>query len=251
MSFEADAKANAKRGKKRAKASLGDDGGRKKKGKAKAEERVDRRAPLPVRNKKRELVFEGHPEFRPNLTPKQIMQMGSFGGTYFRPIKSSVTNKSYTKAWEEFPEDWFEGLNITTQVASRTYEKALNKFGVKCGGSLDMWESSGWIVEQDPYGWFQWYCRFYLGRRTDDDDRQIGRGNRAIGLLSTSPLFFQSAGPTGRFRTQLMNKVIKNNTTYNDPSVSPVIRQTLQHWGYELTEEDFIMYLKQKGFDGS
>ncbi|CAM9421325.1 unnamed protein product [Sphacelaria rigidula] len=133
-------------------------------------------AEIPKRNKQGQLVFPDHPKFRPNLTPKEVMQMGSFGGSYFRPIRSSVTNMSYKDVWKEFPSDWFEGLNIKRQVANPMYLDSVNKYGVGCGGDLHMWESSGWMRPCDPYGWFQWYCRFYLGRRCDDDDRQISRG---------------------------------------------------------------------------
>ena len=61
--------------------------------------------------------------------------------------------------WKELPEDWLQGLDVKRQVASSVYNEAVNKYGKKCGGSLEMWEQSGWIVRQDPYGWFQWYCR--------------------------------------------------------------------------------------------
>ena len=68
-------------------------------------------------------------------------------------------------------------------------------FGVACGQSLAAWESSGWIAARDPYGWHQWYCRFYQGRRTDDDERQIGR-------------WLACAGPTGRWKGNLAAKVV-------------------------------------------
>ena len=78
------------------------------------------------------------------------------------PPPSSVTKTNYgPEVYKELPEDWLKGLNIKTQVASPNYDVNKNKYKVKCGGSLEMWETSGWIVEQDPYGWFQWYCRFF------------------------------------------------------------------------------------------
>eukprot|EP01035_Chromulina_nebulosa_P018076 gene18076-23724_t len=177
----------------------------------------DYKIDIPLRNNFNELIFQDHKEFKPNLTPKEILQLGSFGGTYFRSIKSGVTGLVYKDVWQEFPSDWFEGLNISKQVTSSTYYTSVNKFKEKCGGDLDMWESSGWIVDIDPYGWFQWYCRFYLGRRTSDDDRQISRG---LGLPPEKAV--------------------------NDPKISPKIRQLLQHWGYHLTLRDLQQAIKEK-----
>eukprot|EP00128_Syssomonas_multiformis_P007203 Colp12_sorted_trinity150504_noHs@7288 len=208
-----------------------------KKVKVKKEEKVDedgRTSIIPKRNAHGELVFPDHPEFRPNLTPKQVIQMGSFGGTYFRNIKSAVTDESYRDAWKEFPEDWFEGLDIKRQVASQTYDCGVNKYKVKCGQTLDFWQDSKWIAAQDPYGWFQWYCRFYLGRRSPDDKRQISRG---LGVM----------GPGGRFKNNLIGQIARKRSTYDDVSISPVIRQTLQHWAYQLTQRDFEKYAKKKG----
>ncbi|XP_045118513.1 uncharacterized protein LOC123508704 [Portunus trituberculatus] len=190
-------------------------------------------APPPTRNALGQLVFEGAPEFCPNLTPKQVLQMGSFGGTYFRPIKSGVTGESYRDVWKELPSDWLEGLNIKTQVASSIYDTEVNKFKVKCGGSLEMWEESGWIDKQDPYGWFMWYCRYYQGRRSEDDERQIGRWSRCAGLK-------------GRWRQNLVTKVFRASSKFDDASVSPVVRQTLQHWGYELNKHDYDLGVKRQ-----
>ena len=109
--------------------------------------------PLPTRNKNNELVFKDHPEFRPNLSPKEVLNLGSFGGTYFRRIKSSVTGETYgTNTYKEFPKDWFENLDIKKQVTSAKYNTTMNRYKVKCGGDLHMWESSGWISNIDPYG---------------------------------------------------------------------------------------------------
>ena len=121
-------------------------------------------AALPTRNAKRELVFPDYPHFRPNLTPKEVLQKGSFGGTYFRPIYSRVTQQHYSDVWKELPADWLTGLNMSTQVSSALYRTSVNRYKEACGGDLDMWEGSGWITHIDPYGWFQWYCRFYQGR---------------------------------------------------------------------------------------
>ncbi|XP_046583388.1 uncharacterized protein LOC124290646 [Haliotis rubra] len=198
-----------------------------------SDEKIEFTASLPTRNSKGQLVFAGVPEFRPNMTPKEVMHAGSFGGTYFRPIKSGATKKSYSGVWKELPKDWLQGLNIGQQLSSSTYDEKVNTYKVKCGGSLDMWESSGWIHKQDPYGWFQWYCRFYQGGRTEDDKRQIGR-------------WLRCAGTTGRWRNNLISKCVKSGCGYDNHSISPVVRQTLQHWGYKLNKEDFDAYAKKK-----
>ena len=172
------------------------------------------------------LLDKKYPEFKPNLTPKRVFEMGAFGGTYFRPIYSSVTNKNYKSknVIREF-KNWFTKIDNDKKVTSSNYDKQVNKYKVKCGSSLESWEKSGWISKQDPYGWFQWYCRFYRGRRTKDDRRQIDR-------------WLKLAGPNGRFKKRLINMIKKKGTIYNDYEVSPVIRQVLLHWGYELTPAD-------------
>ena len=108
--------------------------------------------PIPTKSASGHLVFEDHPEFCPNLTPKEVLQLGSFGGTYFRPIHSRVTGEDYDEEWEDLPMDWLKGLNIKRQVAAPKYNKAVNKYNAECGGDLDMWEGSGWISKIDPYG---------------------------------------------------------------------------------------------------
>eukprot|EP00090_Calanus_glacialis_P019018 TRINITY_DN29344_c0_g1_i1.p1 TRINITY_DN29344_c0_g1~~TRINITY_DN29344_c0_g1_i1.p1 ORF type:complete len:302 (+),score=90.68 TRINITY_DN29344_c0_g1_i1:38-943(+) len=184
-------------------------------------------APLPTQNSKNQLIFPDHPEFKPNLTPKEVLQKGSFGGNYFRPIYSSVTKQKYGKeVWQELPKDWLEGLDIKNQVSSSFYDNSRNKYKVKCGASLEEWENSGWMDKQDPYGWFQWFCRFYQGRRTEDDERQIGRWARC-------------AGETGRWKNNLISKIVKAGCAWDNYAVSPVVRQTLQHWAYQLNKEDF------------
>ena len=120
------------------------------------------------------VTFSDHPEFTPNLTPREIFLLGSFGGTYWRPIFSSVTGKSYMDQWKEFPFLIDIDPNLMSLPWSK-YDKDINRFKVKVGTTLEYWEKKGWIHPQDPYGWVQWYCRFYMGRRSLDDERQIKR----------------------------------------------------------------------------
>ena len=91
---------------------------------------------------------------------------------------------------------------------------------------MELWEEKGWINKLHPYGWVQWYCDFYNGRRGEDDDRQMNR-------------WIRTAGPNSRFRRALINLINKHKTDYDDFTISPKIRQTLQHWGYVLTKKDF------------
>ena len=170
------------------------------------------------------VIFEDWPDFAPNLTPREIFQSGSFGGSYWRPIRSSVVGKELSGQHLEF-EDWWEGIPDSL-LTSGVYDKSVNRYGVKSGSSLEMWESKGWIRSEDPYGWVQWYCRFFSGRRGPDDERQVKRWKAF-------------AGERGRFRSQLIKKIIARESRFDDDSVSPVIRQSLQHWGYRLIESDF------------
>lgn len=170
------------------------------------------------------IYFKDHPEFQPNLSPKQIFQLGSFGGTYWRPIRSGVTKKNYKNVHKEFS-SWWRGIP-DKKLNSSECDLEINKYKVHSGTSLKDWESKHWIKAQDPYGWVQWYCRFYKGRRSKDDKRQIDR-------------WLKFAGPSGRFRVRLINMIKAKRKKYNDASVSPVIRQGLQHWGYRLTNGDF------------
>jgi len=166
-----------------------------------------------------------YPEFQPNLTPREIFTRGSFGGGYWRPINSGVLHKKLAnRHHHKNISTLFRGIP-EKKLSSTIYDANVNKYQVSCGSSLEAWESKNWIKAQDPYGWVEWYCHFYQGRRSDDDRRQI---NRWLAL----------AGPRGRFRVRLINMIRNKNTSVNDYSVSPVIRQTLQHWGYTLRAKD-------------
>jgi len=178
------------------------------------------------RNNKGEIVFKDYPEFTPNLSPREIFKLGSFGGTYWRPIHSKVTNKNYKNKHHAYPKSWWNGIpedHLTREWDD--YDKDINKYKVKVGTTLEFWEEKNWITKYQPYGWVQWYCDFYSGKRGPDDERQIDR-------------WVKTGGPNSRFRRALINLIIKNKTKYDDFNVSPKIRQTLQHWGYVLTKKD-------------
>ena len=171
-----------------------------------------------------------------NRTPEEVLRAGAFGFTYFCPITSAVMNTRYNPKdvlREMVETSWIEGLDGKMLLTSSTYRPQVNKYGVKCGGLLGMWESGGWIADSDPYGWFQWYCRFYRGRRCYDA-KQISR-------------WLKSAGPKGRFRSQLCNKILAANTRADDPAISSVIRQTLLHWGLEITPNILEQHKKRIG----
>ena len=121
--------------------------------------------------------FEDYPEFRPNLSPEEVIKLGSFGGTYFRPIYSAVTNKNYKdKHKKYFSESFLKKYDPKKYLTKpfEEYDKSVNKYNVKCGQTLEAWQKSNWITKHDPYGWFEWYCNFFNGRRIkDEDERQI------------------------------------------------------------------------------
>ena len=97
--------------------------------------------------------------FLPELSPKEMLELGVFGGKYLNDCKN------------EFPTDWFSNAKLS---ASKDHH--LNYFSVDASQPLSEWRKKGWIHAQDPRGWFQWYCRYYMGRRTDaEDQRQIKR----------------------------------------------------------------------------
>lgn len=132
--------------------------------------------------------------FNPQLTPHEMLKLGVFGGTY---LNESI---------EEFPKKWQEGAKLANQ-----YDKNLNFFKVDASQPLSVWQKKGWIHPQDPRGWFQWYCRYYMGRRSIDDERQIKRW-KAI----------------KRHIAQLQKYCRKGDITCR-----PRQRQALLHWAYD------------------
>lgn len=100
-----------------------------------------------------------HPEFKPELTPKQMLKLGVFGGKYLGDCK------------KEFPKDW----NLGDKHWFDEPDENLNFFKINASKPLSYWIEKGWIYKEDPRGWFQWYCRYYMGRRCPDDERQVKR----------------------------------------------------------------------------
>jgi hypothetical protein len=134
-------------------------------------------------------------DFDPELTPKQMLELGVFGGVYMRDCK------------KEFPEDWFK----KAKFAQNKREADLNYFKINASQPLSVWRKKGWIYKDDPRGWFQWYCRYYMGRRCDDDKRQIKRW-RAI--------------------RRHIAQIIKNCKPA-DMLCRPKQRQAVLHWAYD------------------
>jgi len=135
------------------------------------------------------------PSFEPELTPKEMLALGVFGGRYLTDCRA------------EFPADWFEGARLCHE----RHDPALNFFGVNASQPLAVWRAKGWIHPDDPRGWFQWYCRYWLGRRSPDDERQIRRWRAAR-----------------RHAAQ-----IRKACWPGDFACRPRQRQALLHWAYD------------------
>lgn len=138
-----------------------------------------------------------HPDFRPELTPKDMLELGVFGGKYM------------TDCQKEFPKSWFTRAKLSPEH----HNDALNYFHQHASQPLSVWVAKGWInAEHDPRGWFQWYCRYYMGRRLPgEDERQIKRW-KAI----------------RRHKVQ-----IQKNCQRGDMTCRPAQRQALLHWAYD------------------
>ena len=160
-------------------------------------------------------------DFSPNKTPIEIIKEGAFGVTYFRDVYSNINKEWYKNSWKEFV--YLKNIDAKF-YASDYYDINVNKYGVKCETSLRFWENIGWINKIDPYGWFQSYFRYWLGRRSKDDRRQIIRWKKI----------------TSRFRSTLEKMIRNAGSKYDDYLILPKIRQILLHWGYELIEKDFF-----------
>ena len=136
-----------------------------------------------------------HPLFRPEFTPPQMLRLGVFGGKYM------------TDCTDEFPASWFRNAKLCRE----RHDAKLNFFGVNASKPLSYWAERGWIYHEDPRGWFQWYCRYYMGRRCPDDERQIKRWIA--------------------FRRHMSQ--IKAHCRRRDFTSRPRQRQALLHWAYD------------------
>lgn len=136
-----------------------------------------------------------HADFRPELTPNEMLELGVFGGKYM------------TDCAAEFPADWFTHAKLCPE----RHDATLNCFGVNASQPLSVWRAKGWLHEDDPRGWFQWYCRYYMGRRGEDDERQIRRW-RAI-------------------RRHVAQ--VERNCRAGDLTCRRRQRQALLHWAYD------------------
>lgn len=136
------------------------------------------------------------PGFEPELTPADMLELGVFGGKYM------------TDCTDEFPADWFENARF----ASGRPDPRLNYFGVRASVPLQVWVEKGWIYPDDPRGWFQWYCRYYSGRRLPQEDhRQIARWRA--------------------FRRHAAQ--VRKHCEPGNPFCRPKQRQALLHWAYD------------------
>lgn len=192
----------------------------------------DATAQPPTRDEDATFHFVDEPLFTPNKSPEEMIREGCFGGSYFRPLYSRKLGVTIEDDWRELPEAWISCLDVDTWLTSPTYNPEINKYKVTCGQSIEEWEAAGWINHTfDVRGWFQWYCRFFLGRRCEDDERQISRWRKCV-------------GETGRWRRMLLKKyvalgireVFDDGEDEDQVDVSPVMHQTCTHWAFEVRQ---------------
>jgi hypothetical protein len=136
------------------------------------------------------------PEFKPELTPEQLLELGVFCGKYM------------TDTQQEFPKSWFKKAKLSPTGPNCS----LNYYGINASQPLSVWRNNGWLHQDDPRGWFQWYCRYYQGRRMPEEDkRQIKRWKA--------------------FRRHVTQ--LRNNCEPGNPFCRPRQRQALLHWAYD------------------
>lgn len=136
-----------------------------------------------------------HPEFKPELTPREMLELGVFGGRYMTDCRA------------EFPASWF----ARAKLSPGRRDPSLNHFKVDASKPLAYWREKGWIHPDDPRGWFQWYCRYTMGRRGPDDERQIKRWKAMTRHIAQ----------------------LRKHCRPGDATCRPVQRQALLHWAYD------------------
>ncbi len=136
-------------------------------------------------------------DFAPELTPPEMLRLGVFDGKYFDVDQI------------EFPKYWFSSAKIARDGIA---DPSLNYFKIHASQPLSVWQKKGWINPRDPRGWFQWYCRYYLGRRMPDEDfRQIKRWKAIKRHIAQ----------------------VKKNCMKGDLACRPKQRQAILHWAYD------------------
>ena len=136
------------------------------------------------------------PEFAPELTPGQMLRLGVFGGKYMTDCRN------------EFPKSWYSGAKLCPE----RHDPELNYFGINASKPLSYWRKKGWIYPDDPRGWFQWYCRYYMGRRLHEEDRRQVKRWKAI-------------------RRHIAQ--VKKNCRKGDIDCRRKQRQAILHWAYD------------------
>ena len=141
-----------------------------------------------------------HKDFKPDLTPKEMLELGVFGGKYMTDCAEPKNT--------EYPREWF----VNAKLCKEKHDANLNLFKVNASQPLSVWRKNGWIYKEDPRGWFEWYCRYYMGRRIADEDlRQIKRWKAITRHIAQ----------------------IGKNCTAGDLNCRRKQRQAVLHWAYD------------------
>ena len=135
-----------------------------------------------------------HPEFKPELTPREMLELGVFGGKYM------------TDCAREFPASWFR----RAKLCHERHDPKLNHFGVNASKPLSYWKKKGWIYHEDPRGWFQWYCRYYMGRVVLTTSGRLNAGARCAAIAQ-----------------------VRQNCPPGEMDCRRRQRQALLHWAYD------------------
>lgn len=165
-------------------------------------------------------------DFYPYLTPSDILKNGAFGGSYFgiEDLKGDYDYQSlFLETLSDVPAKYYLGDK---------YRPKMNMFKVRSGMNYDYWTEMNWMHPDDPYGWFEWYLKYFNGRRHEDDDRQIRRWQDFCGV-------------NGRWRKRIYQRIYETGGwgALANQDVSPRIQQSLLHWGYMVNKNDYEQWL--------